>query len=558
MGGGGGSQVGSPGGTGSDITIVNSAVSTTGGTVRQATSAGGGGAGIGGGGGSAGTIGGLGSHISIDAASVVYAQGGTGGNAGAFGLAGGGGAAVGGGGAGNGRDGGGANGIAIAGATLARDSRGGVGGPGYPNNGGTGSLCGTGGDGGGGVSGVEVMVDGTDYCTEGTIELDSSSRPDPGYPGYPVVPTFTDPLSLTVDWGDLASFTVTPQTGAYLFQWQQSTDGGTTWNDLAASSTFSGTTTDTLRIAGATMAINGNQYRCLVGNSVAQDIESDSATLTILPRTVAFTATQVGGAAGTGNSTGIELTFSEPVTGLDASDITVTNDTGQVTTGVLTEASGTGTNAVWLLEITTVAAEGEVFVEVADFAYFQVTSAAQTVDVYMFVPPPRINYSVTLKQTKGGTATVSPANAPAGTTVTLVATPDAGYKFNGWQVSPAVTWTKGSASSATASFTMPQDTVTVTPLFVLGMVGPPPPPVIKPPVTPPPTEPPPTAPGNPPSSPPGNQAAPPKVPYTGDNQNANTTGLLLMASLAGVYSLALWRRRQPGLPAKPAPKHLAI
>ncbi|HUG12087.1 MAG TPA: carbohydrate binding domain-containing protein [Opitutaceae bacterium] len=50
-------------------------------------------------------------------------------------------------------------------------------------------------------------------------------------------------------------------------QWQRSTDGGTTWNDFADGGVFAGATTDTLRVIGAAVSMNGHRFRAVVTNS---------------------------------------------------------------------------------------------------------------------------------------------------------------------------------------------------------------------------------------------------------------------------------------------------
>ena len=54
----------------------------------------------------------------------------------------------------------------------------------------------------------------------------------------------------------------------------------------------------------------------------------------------------------------------------------------------------------------------------------------------------------------------------AGANVQLTANPPpAGQQFSGWTISPAVTFTSGSATSSTATFTMPSSAVTATANF---------------------------------------------------------------------------------------------
>ncbi len=128
------------------------------------------------------------------------------------------------------------------------------------------------------------------------------------------------------------------------------------------------------------------------------DVTTLSQTVTVFKDTrtqVNFTAAQTGGTSGIANSTGIVLTFSEDVTGLSASDITITDGTGKVTKGTL---SGSGT--AWTLSLVSVGKEGNVTVKVADFGTFDVTTPSQTVAVYKDTRTP-VNF--TAAQT-GGTS----------------------------------------------------------------------------------------------------------------------------------------------------------
>lgn len=101
-----------------------------------------------------------------------------------------------------------------------------------------------------------------------------------------------------ISHGDNASFTVTPAGGAgpFTFQWQVSSSGGFT--DISDVGPYSGVTTATLAITGATTAMNGLQFRCNV--SSCGTTNGDIATLTVnkLPQTLSFT-TQTAGATKT-------------------------------------------------------------------------------------------------------------------------------------------------------------------------------------------------------------------------------------------------------------------
>ncbi len=73
-----------------------------------------------------------------------------------------------------------------------------------------------------------------------------------------------------------ASFSVTTS-GANAFQWQVFSGGS--WADLTDDTTYAGTSTETLSISAATLAMNGNQYRLhLIG---CADNYSNTVTLTV-------------------------------------------------------------------------------------------------------------------------------------------------------------------------------------------------------------------------------------------------------------------------------------
>jgi hypothetical protein len=76
----------------------------------------------------------------------------------------------------------------------------------------------------------------------------------------------TSPASEAVVAGTNATFTVASNgTPAPTFQWQVSTDGGNTWNNVSGSA-YSGITTSTLTIANPATAMLGDQYQAVITN----------------------------------------------------------------------------------------------------------------------------------------------------------------------------------------------------------------------------------------------------------------------------------------------------
>jgi hypothetical protein len=83
----------------------------------------------------------------------------------------------------------------------------------------------------------------------------------------------TNPASQTLCAGSNVTFTAAA-TGALSQQWQVSTDGGTTWNNVA------GQTTTSYTINGIGAALNNNRYRC-VFTGQCNTSNSSSAVLTV-------------------------------------------------------------------------------------------------------------------------------------------------------------------------------------------------------------------------------------------------------------------------------------
>ncbi|MEO7445370.1 MAG: reprolysin-like metallopeptidase [Ferruginibacter sp.] len=92
----------------------------------------------------------------------------------------------------------------------------------------------------------------------------------------------TQPAGVTVCAGGNASFTVGASGTTPSYQWQLSTDGGTSWMDIAIGGVYSGATTVTLTLTNVTVAMNDYLYRAVVsGASPCGTVNSASAALTV-------------------------------------------------------------------------------------------------------------------------------------------------------------------------------------------------------------------------------------------------------------------------------------
>ena len=89
--------------------------------------------------------------------------------------------------------------------------------------------------------------------------------------------SITNPSSITVDSGQVATFSTTASGGTmpYSYQWQLSTNGGTSFSNISAATTSS-YTTSTLSTAN-----NGYLYRAIVMDSVSASVISEAASLTV-------------------------------------------------------------------------------------------------------------------------------------------------------------------------------------------------------------------------------------------------------------------------------------
>lgn len=88
----------------------------------------------------------------------------------------------------------------------------------------------------------------------------------------------TQPTNQTNCAGGNATFSIAT-TGGQTFQWQENTGSGFT--DITNGGIYSGTNTNTLTLTGIAAPMDGNLYRCIVGNGCDQTINSTNASLTI-------------------------------------------------------------------------------------------------------------------------------------------------------------------------------------------------------------------------------------------------------------------------------------
>lgn len=90
-----------------------------------------------------------------------------------------------------------------------------------------------------------------------------------------------NPSNVTQCAGPGTSFSVTATGAGISYQWQLSTDGGATWNNLTSAGAYSGVNTATLTLSFTTAAMNGYRYRCVVSGTCLPNANSNAAILNI-------------------------------------------------------------------------------------------------------------------------------------------------------------------------------------------------------------------------------------------------------------------------------------
>jgi hypothetical protein len=91
----------------------------------------------------------------------------------------------------------------------------------------------------------------------------------------------SNPSNSTICSGNNATFNVTATGSSISYQWQESTNGGTSFSNITNGGIYSGAATSSLTLTGATSSVNANQYQVIVSNTGCTSATSSAATLTI-------------------------------------------------------------------------------------------------------------------------------------------------------------------------------------------------------------------------------------------------------------------------------------
>ena len=97
-----------------------------------------------------------------------------------------------------------------------------------------------------------------------------------------IAPTIrTQPVAKTATAGQSVTFSVAAKgtPAAFAYRWQRKPSGSSTWGDLVDGASYRGTGTATLTVVAVDGVMNGDQFRCVVDNYVANAATSSAATL---------------------------------------------------------------------------------------------------------------------------------------------------------------------------------------------------------------------------------------------------------------------------------------
>jgi hypothetical protein len=96
------------------------------------------------------------------------------------------------------------------------------------------------------------------------------------------------------------------------FQWRRKPNGSSTWSVLSEGGNYSGTGTSNLTVTVAELAMSGDQFQCLVTNSIGSVTSSPPATLTVSSMLIINTLAGQAGISGSADGTGTNAQFGSP------------------------------------------------------------------------------------------------------------------------------------------------------------------------------------------------------------------------------------------------------
>ena len=122
---------------------------------------------------------------------------------------------------------------------------------------------------------TQTIAYGTAYQVAKLDAVDvGTATPSPVFTTHPV--NLSGQVGATVTFGAAATGTPSPT-----YKWQRQPVGGAGWGDLSESAIYVGVTTTALQVRSLTLAMSGDQFRCIAANGALPDATSNGATLSV-------------------------------------------------------------------------------------------------------------------------------------------------------------------------------------------------------------------------------------------------------------------------------------
>jgi hypothetical protein len=136
--------------------------------------------------------------------------------------------------------------------------------------------------GGSTLASTTALVNGTHYyAAQTTSNCESTTRFDVTVIVNNAPAITTQPSSHSVCEAGDTSFNVVASGFGLTYQWQLSTNSGSSFSNLSNSGVYSNVTTATMNITAATIAMNNYQYRCVISGSCTPFVTTSAVTLTV-------------------------------------------------------------------------------------------------------------------------------------------------------------------------------------------------------------------------------------------------------------------------------------
>ncbi|HWA87428.1 MAG TPA: hypothetical protein VG710_14465, partial [Opitutus sp.] len=274
------------------------------------------------------------------------------------------------------------------------------------------------------------------------------------------------PVAETVNAGETATFQAAfTGSPAPTLQWQASIDRGVTWTNLSDGGVYAGTSTGTLQVIGATVAMSGEQLRCVGTNSGGSAI-STAATLTVQALNTAPTISGVANQTLVANGTTGPLAFTIGDAETAAANLTLGGTSSNATlvpNGNIVFGGSGSSRTVTVTPAANQAGSAVITLSVSDGEL--AATSAFVVTVTKPNAAPTITNIANQSITQGGSTaalpfTVGDAETPAGSLVVTVGSsnqtlaPDAGIVLGGSGANRTIKITPAAGETGTAVVTV--------------------------------------------------------------------------------------------------------